>query len=282
MIRQKKQDADAGSRWEGKDTDYFLRGFRRDRSRKSAKTARVVEKRLGKIEVLDRPEDKIPLNIKLAAKTEAGSQEIRLIDVVAGYAPQSFKTAPISLEIRQGNRIAILGNNGSGKSTIIKTITGELAPLSGTVEIGSGLRFGNLLQEHETLPRDLTILDFFMQKTGLDESMAFSELSKFSFHEWQIRQQIGVMSPGGRARLLLAVFAAQSVNVLVLDEPTNHLDIEALDALETMLEQYTGTVLLVSHDRYFLEKAKIGTVFVVEKGVLSKAGSLESYLAQFL
>jgi ATPase subunit of ABC transporter with duplicated ATPase domains len=280
LVRQKKADALAGSKWEGSDTDYFLRGFKRDRSRKSAKTARVVEKRLNKIEELERPEEPIPLMINLAANTESGSQEITLTNVVAGYIEHNFALEPISLEIRYGNRIGIIGLNGSGKSTLLKTIIGTLPVLAGEVSIGSGLRIGNLLQEHESLPREEIVVDYFMQKTGLTEPLAFSTLSKYALYEWQLRQPISVLSPGGRARLLFAVFATQGINVLVLDEPTNHLDIEAQEALEELLEIYIGTVILVSHDRYFLEKANIDYLYLLENKKLTKIENYTDYIVQ--
>jgi ATP-binding cassette subfamily F protein 3 len=184
----------------------------------------------------------------------------------------------ISLTISYGTRVGIMGLNGSGKSTLLKTIAGELSPLSGSVDIGRGLKLGIMMQEHETLHRDMTVLDCTMKRTGLTAQETFSHLVKFDITENQIRQSVGNLSPGGRARLLLAIFAATKVNALMLDEPTNHLDLEAQEALEEALESYQGTVILVTHDRYFLETAKLDQVYVVSDGVFTKIPDYTTYV----
>ncbi len=284
VVRDKKEHELQGRQWEPPDNDKLARGFFRDKAAASGRRAKAIETRVGHLErdqVAD-PNIREPLVIKLNSEQASGNQEIKLTDVVAGYkstdGKMNFVLAPISLEIRYGNRVGIVGLNGSGKSTLLKTIIGSLPALSGEVVIGSGLRIGNLLQEHETLPREDLVVDYFMQKTGLTEPLTFNTLQKYSFSEWQIRQPISVLSPGGRTRLLLAVFAVLGINTLILDEPTNHLDIEALDALEELLETYTGTVVLVSHDRYFMEKAKLDYIYLLENSQLTKLDNYQSYL----
>lgn len=274
--REKRADAARGARFVGTDNDKFLRGFNRDRAGKSSRVAKVFEKRIEQMEKVQKPIERDPFEILLDADTRSGTLDIRLVDIVAGYP--HFKIGPVSFEIRHGSRMGILGLNGSGKSTLLKAITGEIPLMSGSIESGSGLIIGNMMQEHETLPREHTLLRFLTEKGHLTEQESYAKLAKFGFDEEQLKLPISTLSPGGRARLLLALFSAQSVNMLVLDEPTNHLDLEALGALEETLRAYRGTVLLVSHDRYFLEKATLDTTYVLSEGVIIKIPDYKAYV----
>lgn len=275
--REKKADAAKGSKWSPSDNDKSLRGFKRERSAKSAKGAKAIEKRIEQMDKVEKPVERKPFEISLEAETNYGALDVRLSDVVAGY-PGAFSIGPLSFGAQYGERIGIIGLNGTGKSTLLKTITGQMAPLSGKVEVGSGIRIGNMMQEHETLPRERTLLEFLAERAHFSSQDSYSKLSKFGFDERQAKLPISTLSPGGRARLLLSLFSAQSVNMLVLDEPTNHLDLEALNALEETLSTYRGTVLLVSHDRYFLEKASLDTTYVLSEGVLTKIPDYKTYV----
>lgn len=277
QAREKRVDSTMGSRWTPNDNDKFLKGFKRDRAGKSSKVAKSIEKRVEQMDKIEKPIERKPFEIPLRAKADSGTLNVRLIDVVAGYSG-SFSIGPLSFELRYGDRVGVMGLNGTGKSTLLKTITGQIVPISGKIEIGSGIRFGNMMQEHETLPRECTLLDFLSGRVCSDQQDSYSKLSKFGFNERQVKLPISTLSPGGRARLLLALFSAQSVNTLVLDEPTNHLDIEALDALEETLKTYQGTVILVSHDRYFLERALLDVTYVLSEGNLIKIPDYKTYV----
>jgi ATP-binding cassette subfamily F protein 3 len=272
-----RTSSEKGSSWKGSDNDKFLRGFKQDRAGRSAKVAKSIEKRIDRIDRVEKPIERDPLKIDLVTEKSPRSCVITLSNLVVGY-DTGFSTGPISLTISYGTRVGIMGLNGSGKSTLLKTIAGELSPLSGSVDIGRGLKLGIMMQEHETLHRDMTVLDCTMKRTGLTAQETFSHLVKFDITENQIRQSVGNLSPGGRARLLLAIFAATKVNALMLDEPTNHLDLEAQEALEEALESYQGTVILVTHDRYFLETAKLDQVYVVSDGVFTKIPDYTTYV----
>lgn len=278
LAKQKKTDAVRGAQWKGSDNDKFLRGFKSDRAAKSGKAAKAVEKRIEHMDKVERPIERPPFEINLEVTKEHGTQHISLIDLVAGYK-DGFKIGPITLEIQYGERIGIIGLNGSGKSTLLRTITGQLEPISGTVNVGSGIKIGNMMQEHETLPRDQSLFDFLKERTELREQDVYEKLTRFGFAQRQVKDQISSLSPGGRARLLLALFSATSVNTLILDEPTNHLDIEALEALEEVISTYQGTIVLVSHDRYFLEKARLDFTYVLSDGVLTRITDYREYLA---
>lgn len=277
QVEKKQIAAVRGSHWRGSDNDKYLRGFKRDRASKSSKTARAIEKRIEQMDKIEQPVERDVFEISLKAEKTPGVLDVQVKNVVAGYSG-GFKIGPISFEIRYGDRVCIMGLNGSGKSTLLKTITGQLPILDGKIEIGSGIIIGNMMQEHETLPRDNTSLQFLMSRARLSQQDSYSKLTKFGFQEKQIKSPIGTLSPGERARLLLALFSAQSVNMLVLDEPTNHLDIEALEALEETLESYRGTVLLVSHDRYFLEKTSLDCAYILSAGFLTKVTDYKGYV----
>jgi ATPase subunit of ABC transporter with duplicated ATPase domains len=279
QARQQRAASAKGSNWQGSDNDKFLRGFKRDRAGGSGRKAKVIQKRIDQMEKVEKPIERDPFEIPLKAEVGPGTLDIRLVNVVAGY-PNVFTIGPVSFSARYGSRIGIMGLNGTGKSTLLKTITGQLLVCSGTVEIGSGVKIGNMMQEHESLPRDQVLLKFFKERTQLKDNEIYNQLVKFGFDQHQAKQPISTLSPGGRARLLLALFCAQSVNVLVLDEPTNHLDLEALEALEETIVTYRGTVLLVSHDRYFLEKARLDSTYILSDGILTRIPDYKTYVAQ--
>lgn len=277
--RKEKQEAFSGSRYMGTDNDKFLRGFKRNRAGKSGKQAKAIEKRIEQMEVVDKPVERDVFRIHLRPIKPEGARDITLTDVVAGYADDGFKVGPVSLFITYGSRVVILGLNGTGKTTLLRTISGELTALDGKVDCGNALVIGNLTQEHDNLPREESIQNFLTRRAGISVQDACALAVKFGFKAAEIDKAIVALSPGGRARLLFALFSALSVNVLILDEPTNHLDLEALEALEEAVTHYEGTIVLVSHDRYFLEKFRPTDTYVLSDGKLSRQESLETYVA---
>lgn len=276
--RNKRLEAAQGSRYYGTDNDKFLRGFKRDRSAKSGKTAKALERRIEKIDRIEKPVERDLFRIPIAATKPEGSREITLQDVTAGYETADFKIGPISLNIAYGSRLVIMGLNGTGKSTLLKAISGELPLLSGDIYIDQSLVVGNLMQEHDNLPKLESLKSFLMQRGHLPVSDAYAQAVRFGFSAEEIEKKIEFLSPGGRSRLLFALFSALSVNVLLLDEPTNHLDIEALDALEEAIKHYTGTIILISHDRCFLQKFNPTDTYTLTEGKLSRQSSFEAYL----
>lgn len=278
--RAKKAEAARGAQYRGKDNDKFLRGFKRDRSAKSGKVAKAIEKRIEQMNLVDKPVDREAFQIRLQASHPDGSRDIALTDVVAGYGQGQFRIGPLSVTFPYGSRSVILGLNGSGKSTLLRTVSGTLPPLSGSVLMGKGLVVGNLMQEHDNLPRDASLKEFFTKRAGVSVQDAYALIAQHGFTAEEIDKKIADLSPGGRARLLFAAFTAMSVNVLLLDEPTNHLDLEAMDALEEMVSRYEGTTILVSHDRYFLSKFRSTDLYVLVNGKLSRQQSIEDYVAK--
>jgi ATP-binding cassette subfamily F protein 3 len=276
QVRKKKQEGISGSRYRGTDSDKFHRGFKRDRASKSGKQAKAIEKRIEQMKIVEKPIERNVFRIHLRPEKPSGTRDITLTDVIAGYA-NGFKVGPVSLSIPYGSRVVILGLNGSGKTTLLRTISGELPALNGKVSRGKALLFGNLTQEHDNLPRKETIKDFLVRRAEITAQDAYALAVKFGFKAAEIDKEIVALSPGGRARLLFALFSAISANVLILDEPTNHLDLEALEALEEAVAHYEGTIVLVSHDRYFLKKFHPTDTYVLLDGKLTRQESFEAY-----
>lgn len=279
QARKKKQEALSGSRYMSTDNDKFLRGFKRDRAAKSGKQAKAIEKRIKQMDIVEKPVERDMFRIHLRPTKPEGTRDITITDVVAGYADNGFKIGPISLSIPYSSRVVILGLNGSGKTTLLRTISGELPVLEGKANRGNALVIGNLTQEHNNLPREESIKDFLTRRAGIQVQEVYALAVKFGFKAAEIDKTIATLSPGGRARLLFALFSALSANVLILDEPTNHLDFEALEALEEAVTNYEGTIVLISHDRRFLEKFQPTDTYVLSKGKLSRQESFKSYIA---
>lgn len=279
QARKKKQEALSGSRYIGTDNDKFLRGFKRDRASKSGKQAKSIEKRIEQMEVAEKPVLRDTFRIHIRPTKLEGTRDITLTDVIAGYTNDGFRVGPILLSIPYGSRVVILGLNGSGKTTLLRTISGELPVLDGKVSRGNALVVGNLTQEHDNLPRAESIKDFLMRRASIAVQEVYTLAVKFGFKAAEIDKEIITLSPGGRARLLFALFSALSVNVLILDEPTNHLDLEALEALEEAAAHYEGTIVIVSHDRYFLDKFHPTDIYVLSDGKLARQESFKAYAA---
>jgi len=274
---EQKQWAREGAHQTVSDNNKMLQGFRRDRAAKAGSKAKAIEKRVEQMEKVDKPEERKPLEIPLSPE-KRGFGQIEIDEAVAAYPGSDFKLGPVSVVVPAGSRVALLGANGSGKSTLLKLISGEIRPQRGEVRVSPSLAIGSFMQSHENLPPDETVSGFLTREAGISKQDCYNLLSKFNLAADKVGQQIRSLSPGERARVILALFAARGVNTLLLDEPTNHLDLEALEALEEVLSGYQGTVVVVSHDRRFLEKIKLNHVFVLENGSLSSVTSIDSYV----
>lgn len=267
-----------GSAWEGRDNDKLLRDFKRDRAGRSGKRAKAIEKRIEQIEKIEKPFERKPLELLLPKEGKRGNRDIVLEDIIAGY-PGGFRMQSFSLSIPFGRRLCFIGRNGSGKSTFLQTMIGKRPALEGEVRIGPGVCFGHLAQEHDALDRDATPLQILESRAGLTLEKSFLLLDIFGINPKRAHDPIRLFSPGGRVRLLFALFSALGVNALVLDEPTNHLDLEALSALEEALETFEGTVILVSHDRTFIERVRLDAIFLFAKdGTMASVSDYREYV----
>jgi ATPase subunit of ABC transporter with duplicated ATPase domains len=227
------------------------RGYGHGRKKKKTKD---VKKRYGgrikRLGQVDKPYEPWELRIPLSARTRSGDAVLRLEAAVATRG--DFTLGPLDLALGWADRLAIAGPNGSGKSTLIDVLLGRLPLASGRVWTGPGVVPGELTQLRGELARG-ELLAAFTRKSGLNDEDARTLLAKFGLGADHVRRDASSLSPGERTRALLALLAARGVNCLILDEPTNHLDVPAIEELERALEAFDGTVVLVTHDRRFLQ-----------------------------
>lgn len=262
----KKEWARIGGEYVMPDKDKMSQGFHRNRSeRKHGATAKALETRSTKSEKTKLPLERDPFRLYFNVK-EGASVTLSLTKAVVGYE-NGFEIGPVSLRVKFGSRIAFLGLNGSGKSTLLKSIAGTLPVRSGKIVRGEHIRIGEFDQLQSNLPFAKTAVEWFLDETLFETKGEVGIfLREFQFDPETIEAPIGRLSPGERARLSIAMMVAKGMNTLLLDEPTNHLDTEAVMALEEALGKYPGTIILVSHDRAFLDRTKIDTAYLFENG----------------
>jgi ATPase subunit of ABC transporter with duplicated ATPase domains len=207
------------------------------------------------LESVDKPWEGWELRLSLAPTARSGDVVARLDGAVIERG--SFTLGPIDLEVAWQERVAILGPNGSGKTTLLRALLGELPLAAGARWLGPGVVVGEMDQGRGSYGDDETLLATFMASTGLVVSEARSLLAKFALGADHVERAGSSLSPGERTRAILATLMARGVNCLVLDEPTNHLDLAAIEQLESALDAFDGTLLLVTHDRRFLEAVHV-------------------------
>lgn len=250
-------------------------------AKKVAARAKAKETRLHRyLTAEDRVEKPTPTwNLKLdfGDLPPTGQDVVFLEGLSIGYAPAPPLLRGLNLTLRAGERVAVLGPNGHGKSTLLKTIIGALPPLAGRVRVGPSVRIGYLAQEQESLDPASHALAVIQDAAPLDHTHARSFLHYFLFSGDDVFTPVGSLSYGERARLMLAVLVARGANLLVLDEPINHLDVPAREQFEQALAAFRGSVLAVVHDRYFVDTFAT-TVWHIEDGRLA-ASAREPILA---
>jgi ATPase subunit of ABC transporter with duplicated ATPase domains len=175
------------------------------------------------------------------------------------------RVGPIDLHISYGDRLHIVGKNGSGKTTLLKMLTGELTIDAGTLEKGENVTIGYISQERWFNRPDTKVIDEFLERTKIPETNAREILNRFRITTEDVKKHLSELSPGEYSRLLVAELVAIKPNCIILDEPSNHLDLEVLEELEKGLTEYKGTLIIVSHDRYFVEKVSLTTIFNVDE-----------------
>ncbi|HNT54263.1 MAG TPA: ABC-F family ATP-binding cassette domain-containing protein, partial [Anaerolineaceae bacterium] len=190
---------------------------------------------------------------RLASDQVSGAIILRAQNAAIGY-PGNTLFSIREMELRRGECAALLGPNGSGKTTFLKVLLGQLEPLAGSVNLGASLQIGYFAQSHDALKGDHNILDELARHKPLDMEQARSHLAQYLFRGDDVFKQLSSLSGGERARLALAILALDGANFLLLDEPTNHLDMPAREALQDVLDSFPGTILLVSHDRYLVDQ----------------------------
>lgn len=248
------------------DNDRAARGARIEASEQLASKARQSERALERLEQVDKPWQPWRLSFSIGAVERSGDLVARLDAAVVRRA--DFKLGPITLEIGAGQRVLLEGPNGSGKTTLLNALFAGIPLESGENRIGRSVVLGRLGQERQDLAGPGRAVDFFVDQTDLDHPSARAALAKFGLSADHVSRPSSELSPGEQTRVVLAVFQAKGVNTLVLDEPTNHLDLEAIEQLEQALSQFSGTLLVISHDRVFIEAVEITDRYELGGGLL--------------
>ena len=253
-----------------------LKQFNRE---KSIKRAESREKMLNKMEFVDKPEilnDK--MDIKLEPNVISGNDVLTVDNLTKGF-DGTVLFDNISFQIKRGERVALIGSNGTGKTTILKLINGIIPADSGSIYLGAKVNIGYYDQEHHVLDPDKTIFDEIRDAyPDLNNTQIRNTLAAFLFTNEDVFKYIKDLSGGERGRVSLAKLMLSNANFLILDEPTNHLDITSKEILENALNSYTGTDLFVSHDRYFINSTATRIIELANKTVVNYIGNYDYYL----
>jgi ATP-binding cassette subfamily F protein 3 len=258
-----------------KQFEYIARQYESQRANKQARSRR---KMLERMEANGEIIEKVTERRQLTLNFEGGRGSTKAIETkhLAMAFDDNLIFDDINLLVHHGERVGLVGPNGAGKSVLFKLLTGELTPFEGEVKIGNSTRVGYYAQEHQTLAPwwDKTPIDFVRDVAPSAEGSAVSFLLRFLFTYEQTRQPIGTLSGGERSRLQLAALMLSKPNLLLLDEPTNNLDIASSEVLEAALNDFEGAVVVISHDRYFLDQ-------VVDRVVELDNGRLRSFVGGY-
>ena len=253
-----------------------LKSFNRE---KSIKRAESREKMLAKIEVLDKPvEIDDEMKIRLEPNIVSGNDVLTVRDLGKSFGSNHL-FSHVDIDIQRGERVAVIGNNGTGKTTLLKIINQMLPADSGEITLGAKVHIGYYDQEHQVLHMEKTLFDELQDAyPGLNNTRVRRVLAAFLFTGDDVFKRIQDLSGGERGRVSLAKLMLGNANFLILDEPTNHLDITSKEILEDALNKYTGTVLYVSHDRYFINKTATRILELTGETFINYIGNYDYYM----
>jgi ATPase subunit of ABC transporter with duplicated ATPase domains len=247
------------------DNDKAGRKFAAEQTEQLAAKASRTERMRERLETVEEPWKPWELRLELKAAPRSGAVVARLEGAVVERG--RFRLGPVDLEIGWGDRVRIEGPNGAGKSTLIAALLGEVPLSAGSRFLGSGVVVGEIGQRRQRFHESgHTLLAVFCATTGLTLPEARTLLAKFGLGAGHVLREAATLSPGERTRAELALLQAVGTNVLVLDEPTNHLDLPAIEQLESALDTWSGTLILVSHDRAFLDRVRVNRTFALQPG----------------
>lgn len=252
-----------------------LKQFNRE---KSIKRAESREKMLNKIEVLDKPEEVMSkMRLSLSPSVESGGDVLTITELSKSFG-QNTLFSNLDMEIKRGEHVALIGDNGTGKTTILKIINRIIPKDGGSIVLGSRVRIGYYDQEHQVLSLHKTIFEEISDSyPDLNNTKIRNVLAAFLFTGEDVFKKISDLSGGERGRVSLAKLMLSPANFLILDEPTNHLDIQSKEILEDALRNYSGTVLFVSHDRYFINSVSTRIIELRDKTVYNFIGNYDYY-----
>lgn len=253
--------------------ETLLENVRKIKDGKSRGRAVSSAKKRMEREITSKPKEKYESKImdSVSFNTEITSSKlmIRFSNVAKAYGTKLI-FEDLSFEVRGGQKVWLFGPNGYGKTTIVKMLMGEEDPTSGEVILGNNIKVGYFAQKQTHLDYEKRLMDAFVEQTGCYFGSAYGVLEKFLFSRDDLAKKIKNLSPGQRARFAFAIFAYKDYDLLILDEPSNHLDIETKEVIEESLKDYKGTMLLVSHDRFFVERVGITNMLNLKEGSLTQ------------
>ena len=251
------------------DNDKVGRKFRAEASEKQAAKARQTDRMIERLEVVEEPRKEWELRMDIAAAPRAGS----VVAVLNGAVVRrgGFTLGPVDLQIDWADRVAITGPNGAGKSTLLAALLGRVPLDAGAGSLGSGVAIGEVDQARRLFAGDLPLMEAFAHEVPeFADADVRTLLAKFGLGAAHVLRPAVTLSPGERTRAALALLQARGVNLLVLDEPTNHLDLPAIEQLESALDSYSGTLLLVTHDRRMLDAVHVTRRLQVDGGAVTE------------
>ncbi len=270
--RMQRAWADKGAKAARRNTserDKFIRHHRVATSEQQAAKARQTDRLLERLDVVEEPRKEWELRMSISSAPPSG----RVVAVLNGAEVRrgDFRFGPATLQVDRGDRVAITGPNGAGKSTLLALLLGRLRPDHGQASLGAGVEVGEIDQLRDAFVGEEPLLHAFGdQVPDLTTSDVRTLLAKFGLGADHVGRPAGTLSPGERTRAGLALLQARGVNLLVLDEPTNHLDLPAIEQLESALESFDGTVLLVTHDRRMLSSVRMSRRIRVDAGQVAE------------
>ncbi|MEW5958211.1 MAG: ABC-F family ATP-binding cassette domain-containing protein [Chloroflexota bacterium] len=276
-FERRRQEYETQQEFIAKEEEFIRRNLAGQRT----KEAQGRRKRLERLAKLESPRAHKTLNLPIQPALRSGDLVLATHGLTVGYPDGEPLFRGPDLEIRRGNRIALLGPNGAGKTTFLKTILGQVQPKTGAIRFGAGVEVGYFAQTHASLNLAATVLDEILSVENMPIGEARNYLGRFLFSGDDVFKPIGALSGGERSRVALAKLVLTGANFFILDEPTNHLDIPSQETLEDVLKRFEGTILLVSHDRYFVD-ALASHVWALEpatRSVTVLEGGYSDYLA---
>ncbi|WP_435272563.1 ABC-F family ATP-binding cassette domain-containing protein [Streptomyces parvulus] len=256
----------------GGDNDKIGRKFRSEASEKQAAKARQTQRMIERLEVVEEPRKEWELRMEIASAPRSGAVVATLRD--AEVRRGGFVLGPVSLQIDWADRVAVTGANGAGKSTLLGALLGRVPLDAGHAALGSGVLLGEVDQARELFHGPESLLDAFRAGVpGTEPADIRTLLAKFGLKADHVVRAAATLSPGERTRAALALLQGRGVNLLVLDEPTNHLDLPAIEQLESALDAYEGTLLLITHDRRMLDAVRVTRRLEVADGKVTEASA---------